>query len=383
MTDIPDDERLTLFIGDGDNAVINPDWINYDVDSNLLTPADAWSLTMSFKAGRLPPVARSGQQAVLKMGSDIVMSGRIDDVKSRVARGAVTIGIKGRDMVGQLLDCSAPIFSEQNLGFSDVVAKLVRPFGVTKIQVPADKPLRDKIVIQPGEKAWDVLRHAAEAVGLWPWAEPDGTLVIGGPDYSAAPVAMLIHRLDQPEQNNVLSLDVSESVARSYSQVTVLGQAHGGGHHRKASNIKGVYTDPSVTFYRPLVVVDHEIESAAMAKERAHKLASDARLERWTCEVSVRGHRINSPGFTGHGKAWRAGARVHLVDETHGLDGIYYVIGRRFAGGWDRLRTTVLTLKEDGAWIVAAHPHKKRGRRGGDKTLQTLDLSHGAVVAGS
>lgn len=374
---VPDDERLTLLLGEGDDAFANADWLSYDVDSNLLTPADAWSMTVAFKQGRLPRAAKSGQWVRLAMGADIIMSGRIDDVDSQVTRTASPITIKGRDVVGQLLDCSAPIVSEQRLSFADVVAKLVRPLGVTKITVQGDPPMREKIIIQPGESAWDALRHAAESVGLWPWAEPDGSLIIGGPDYSAAPVAMLIHRIERPENNNVLGVTVSESIARSYSDVTVLGQAHGGGEGLKSSNIRGSYKDPSVTIYRPKVVVDHQVENSAQATEMAHKLAMDARLERWTATVPVRGHRINCPGWPGHGKPWAAGMRVHLVDEAHRLDGIYYVIGRKFSGGRDK-RATTLQLKEDKAWIVAVHPHKQRSHRAAGGGEKVWDVSQGA-----
>jgi len=374
---VPDDERMTLLLGDGSAAVANADWLSYEVDSNLLTPADAWSLTLAFAQGRLPTAARSGQWLRLKMGADVVMSGRIDDVDSLASRAASPVTIKGRDVIGQLLDCSAPIFGEQRLAFKDVVAKLVMPFGVKVAPPQGNPPMREKIIIQPGESAWDALRHAAESVGLWPWAEPDGTVVVGGPDYSAPAVAMLIHRIERPEQNNCLSVRVAESIARSYSEVTVLGQAHGGGDALKASNIKGSYKDPSVTIYRPKVVVDHQVETKAQAEERAHKLAMDARLERWTATVPVRGHRINCPGWPGHGQPWAAGMRVHLVDETHRLDGIYYVIGRRFSGGAGRQRLTTLTLKEDKAWIVAHHAHTKRARRmQGDGLI--IDATHGA-----
>ncbi|MFX8035950.1 hypothetical protein ABTK80_20075, partial [Acinetobacter baumannii] len=93
--------------------------------------------------------------------------------------------------------CSAPVFTSQNLTLDQVVAKIVMPLGVTKIRIDADNALRrEKVSVEPGDTAWDALAHAAEANGLWPWFEPDGTLVVGGPDYNAAPVATLVHELD-------------------------------------------------------------------------------------------------------------------------------------------------------------------------------------------
>ncbi|RAP64300.1 hypothetical protein WKI72_12895 [Candidatus Erwinia dacicola] len=50
-----------------------------------------------------------------------------------------------------------------------------------------------KVSPEPGDSAWDALKRVAEMSGLWPWMAPDGTLIIGGPDYSATPVDTLIH----------------------------------------------------------------------------------------------------------------------------------------------------------------------------------------------
>ena len=375
-----EDERITLLIGSGAQAIAHAEWVSYDVDSQMLTPADGWSLALTMQQAKVPSVIQSGAPVQLKMGNDVVMTGRVDDVDSTVSKGGTSLAIKGRDDIGQLLDCSAPIFGEQHLTFESVVAKIVKPLGLTKIDVQgaSTAPKRDKIIIQPGESGWEALVHAVEAAGMWPWMEPDGTLTIGGPNYSLPPVAMLVHRIQGGEQNNVLSVQVSNSMARSYSEVTVLAQSHGGGEGRKTANVKADWRDPSVTFYRPKIVIDHEIENVAMGQERAKKLVTDARLERWTCTLTLRGHRINCPGWPGHGQPWRANVRVHLVDESHGLDGIYYVIGRRMTGGRDRPKTTTLTLKEDGAWIVAAHPHKRRNHRKSAGPGEVWDASHGA-----
>ncbi|MFC0146144.1 hypothetical protein [Pectobacterium cacticida] len=60
---------------------------------------------------------------------------------------------------------------------------------------------------------------------MWPWFAPDGTLVIGGPDYTKPPVASLIMRMDG-KGNNVLSLADASSIDKSFSELTVLAQSH-------------------------------------------------------------------------------------------------------------------------------------------------------------
>lgn len=368
-------DRVNLLLGGRSHA----DWLRYEVDSDLLTPADAWSVTLSMSPeGVIPAAVRSGEPAELRLANDPLMVGRVDTVSLRARKGEVQLTIDGRDNSGQLLDCSAPVFTSQNLTLDQVVVKIVRPLGVTKIRIDADNALRrEKVSVEPGDTAWDALAHAAEANGLWPWFEPDGTLVVGGPDYTAAPVATLAHEL-AGAGNNVLSLDLVDSLSLSHSEVTVLAQTHGGGELRVArTGVKATYTDPSVRGYRPRIVVDHESDTPAHARERARKLTLDSRLARWELRATVPGHRINAPGQPAHGEPWRPGQRIAVRSRPYGLEGIYFLMARTFRGGRGQPTVTELTLKEDGVWIVNAHPHKRRHRRGKNAgPAAVLDISN-------
>lgn len=340
--------------------------MHYEVDSDLLTPADAWSVSLALNAdSKVPAAVRSGELAELRINNVPLMVGRVDAVRLRMRRGEVQLSIDGRDNSGQLLDCSAPVFTAQNLTLDQVVAKIVRPLGVTKFRIDADNALRrEKVSVEPGDTAWDALEHAAVANGLWPWFEPDGTLVVGGPDYTVAPSATLV--FDRAgRENNVLSMDLVDSLSLSHSEVTVLSQTHGGGELREAKNaIRGRYREPSVTTYRPRIVVDHESDTLAHANERAEKLALDSRLVRWELKATVPGHVINAPGMPGHAEPWRPGMRVQVRSDVFGLSGVYFLMARTLRGGRGQQALTELTLKEDGVWIVNAHPHKRRHRRG-------------------
>lgn len=355
-------DRVNLLLG----GLAHADWLRYEVDSDLLMPADAWSVSLALDGARsIPAAVRSGEPCELRLGDDPLMVGRVDAVRLRTRKGEVQLTIDGRDNSGLLLDCSAPVFTSQNLTLDQVVAKIVKPLGVTKIRIDADNALRrEKVSVEPGDTAWDALAHAAEANGLWPWFEPDGTLVVGGPDYTAAPVATLVHELDGAG-NNALDLELVDSLALSHSEVTVLAQTHGGGELRVArAGVKATYTDPSVRGYRPRIVVDHESDTPAHARERARKLTLDSRLARWELKAFVPGHRINAPGSAAHGLPWRPGQRVAVRSRPYGLEGIYFLISRTLRGGRGQPTITELTLKEDGVWIVNAHPHKRRHRRG-------------------
>ena len=100
--------------------------------------------------------------------------------------------IQGCDDAGVLLDCSAPLFNVQDMDLNQIIEKIVKPLGLAKIRIDAAKTDKThKVQIEPGSRAWDALLEYAEVNGLWPWLEPDGTLVIGGPDYTTAPIAEL------------------------------------------------------------------------------------------------------------------------------------------------------------------------------------------------
>lgn len=332
-------------------------WTSYSIDSDLLVPADAWDVKLSKPAGHMPQVVRAGMPIRVKIGDDTVLVGYIDDVHRRTSKREKSLAISGRDYAGILRDCSAPIFTARQVTLEEVVSNIVKPLGITKIQISTSmsQSTWDKISVEPGDSAWDALVHAAEGEGLWPWFDPDGTLIVGGPDYNAPPVATLILR-DNGHGNNVEWFDEDQSIAERYSQVTVLGQSHGTVHATGKNAIRATVKDSSVPVYRPKIHVDHDAPNLAAAEARAKKIISDSALAAHTLRASVRGHR------TSDGVLWKPGQRIHVIWEEYDVDAIYFLMGRRFTGSRAGART-LLTMKEDGVWIPDAHPHSGRRHR--------------------
>lgn len=353
-------ERVELLIA----GRAHGDWERYSVESDLRTPADAWSVTLGLTDHQLPAEVVEGAEVEVRVGGERAMIGRIDLVEEPVGKNEHTVSLSGRDGAAVLVDCSAPIFVARKPDLAEVVAKVVKPLGVTKIRIDADQTLiREKINVEPGDTAWDALAHAAEANGLWPWFEPDGTLVVGGPDYSTLPVATLIMRRDG-KGNNIEHAALKRSIENRFSEVTVLGQTHGTEQEEGKNALKATVRDPSVSWYRPKVVVDHEADSTAICRDRARKLLADSRLDGFTYTVEVKGHRIVAPSQPSNGKLWTPGQRVYVKDEVHKLDGVYFLMGRKFIGGRNSRTFTELILKEDGVWVLDAHPHKRKHRLG-------------------
>ncbi|MFJ5319250.1 phage baseplate assembly protein [Pectobacterium versatile] len=377
------------------NGKAHTDWSRYQIDSDFLIPADAWSVSLGLPDGKFPADVVRGAPVTVKVGSDTVMTGRIDSVQRSVARSGVTLSLSGRDSAAILVDCAAPILTARQVGLEDVVAQIVRPLGITKIRIEAESAIRsDKISAEPGERAWDMLLRACAGRGLWPWFAPDGTLVIGGPDYTKQPVASLVMRIDGTG-NNVLSLSDASSIDKSFSELTVLAQSHA--HSASGSStaivdvtddtpinidtdtgtaetgqhgMRAVVKDPTVNYYRPQVLVVGDADNQEQINYRARKALADAKLNGYSLTAIVYGHR------TSDGVLWEPGQRIHVTSEYHGIDAVFFLMGREFSGGRPGGTTTTLRLKEDGVWIPDAYPKKKKQRkRKGKGELAIVDVA--------
>lgn len=342
------------------------DWTSYSIDSDLMIPADAWSFSLGPVVGNLPAMLAEGREAKVKVAGQVVMSGRIDALTHEADRSGRSITINGRDGAAALVDCAAPIFVSKQISLAEIVAKVVRPLGIVKVRIDADATsIREKVNVEPGEAAWDTLQHAAEANGLWPWFAPDGTLVVGRPDYTQPPVATLVMKIDGAE-NNLVSLAETRDVSQRFSEVTVLGQSHGTASEAGKHNIKTTVKDSGVAWYRPRIVTDHEAGTVAIAQARGRKLIADARLQGYGLVATLNGHAVDAT--VAKPVLWTPGQRVHLVSEPHGIDATFFVMARRFTGGRAQPTRTMITLKEDGVWQLDAHPHQRKRRRGKNST---------------
>jgi len=352
---MPANEIVSLLI----NGRVHDRWESYEIDSDLQTPADAWHVTLGLRTNELPDFVKPWDTVVIKVGNDTVMTGRVDEISDSIDKHSKTLTLSGRDYAAVLVDCAAPIFVARQITLEQIIAKVVRPLGIANVRIDADSTrTREKINIEPGDRAWDALQNAAEANGLFPWFTPDGTLVVGGPDYSTQPVATLVMRFDGKD-NNCEHISRTRNVANQFSQITVLGQFHGTEHETGKHNIHSTVEDKAVTFNRPQIVVDHESDNIAVAKDRARKLLADGRLSAFDLIIKVKGHRIAKDGLL-----WTPGQRVQVESEPHGINGIYFLMARTFVGGRDDSASTELKLKEDGVWVLDAHPHKRKHRRG-------------------
>lgn len=335
-------------------------WDGWSIESDLLTPSDAFELELHTKnATRLPEVIKEGAPCSLTLDGDRVLTGQIDEFEHDISRRGISMRINGRDLAAPLVDCSSPFVSMREATLAQILDQVVKPLGAYKVEIRADQAkTRRRVQVEPGQTAWEALLQVAEANGLWPWVEPDGRLIIGGPDYTTPPVGALVMREDGVG-NNIERLAVRRSIANRYSQITVLGQ-HGqyanDGLDTKRSHLRSQIQDDTLArrgIFRPKVVVDSSSESQDMATTRARKLLADSRLEGFEIRAVVKGHRADN------GQVWTPGQRVYVRSEPHGLNDIYFLMSRtlRLARGEGAI--TELRLREDKMWVLDGNKVKK------------------------
>lgn len=343
------------------------DWTEYEIDSDFLTPADAWRVDLGAPSAKSPSDLALWAPVRVRLGRETVLVGRIDGCERYTVKGERRLSLKGRDLAAVLCDCSAPIFTAQEVDLAAVVATIVRPLGISSIRMESSGR-RQKVAVEPGMTAWDALQAACEMNGCWPWFAPDGVLVIGGPDYTAAPVGELV--MDPAgERTNCKSLTVAQDAAELYSEVTVLGQTHGTASRGGQHDIKAMARDDDLAargIKRPLVAVEGDCDSQDLAARRARKMLADGRLSALTITAEVRGHGPTS------GVHWTPGQRVRVVSPADRLDGTYFLMRRTFRGGQNIGQTTTLVLKEDGVWMPDAGKRRKSRKLTGP--LRVVDL---------
>ena len=344
---------LILSIGGRSHA----DWITYEIDSDLLTPADAWRVSLG-GAHALPEVVQPGADCVMRYGTDTVMVGVVDEIAEQLDKRGHSISLSGRDLAGQLLDCSAPVFNELEVPLSKIVKAICDPLKITQRRIDAAATqTRHKVSTTPGQTSWEVLQNAAEANGLWPWFDPSGTLILGRPDVPKEAAATLIMSRDNPAQNNVLSATFTRNLTDVYSEVRVLGQAAGSEGVRAMRGVWGSAKAGNPPRYRLKISTDYESDNHKIAEARAKKELDDGLLKSRCVSCTVRGHRTDA------GLLWTPGMRVSLKLDALGVTGVWLLMSRTLRGGRDSGTLTELKFYPDGLWQVDAHPHSRVQRK--------------------
>jgi len=336
-------ERASIVIGD----VEYKNWVSYEVESDLLTPADAFS----FEVGSLTPdrllLAYPGQKVTVKVGSELLIVGRLDEASVRYSARDLSLQVTGRDQAAALVDCSVKTeWNFYSMSLEAVAKKVLAYYGIAA-SVDASDGAKEKISqvkAQPGETAWEFLDRYARRQEVLMWFRPDGTFALQAPNEGSSELTFG-YFLNTPVGTNILEGDVRWNIAERFSQVTVLGQE--ADFEGETSQPTATQTDSEIEglgLFRPLVIVDSEAENTQAADRRARWERDRRRADGLTLTYTVRGHQQD-------GRLIVPNKIALVMDERCGISGSYLITAARYSCSKDSGPRTRVTLRRKGALL--------------------------------
>jgi len=352
---MPSSQAITLVVGS--SAWRN--WTSYEVAAQFETPADSWRIEVRAPSSAQLAQLQLGAVVILMVERSTVLRGRLDRRElRRTTKGGTVVVLSGRDLAGQLVDCTTPTsWAWRNISLAGLAAKAVSELGLA---VTVDAHSDAQVVLpwvkaEQGETYWQVLERYARKARLMPWMSPAGALRIGRPDYTSTPVASLINAISPAKKNqtNVLEALFVDDITQRFSSVTVLGQSKGsdsmfGGN---AAHLRGEAVDADLAALgvaRPLVMDDGDLRSSREARDRAEWEVSHRIYQGRSLEYVVAGHGP-TPSST-----WRLDTMVNVYDELAAIEGPWWVAGYRLLRDGSAGSRTALTLRPPNALLPPA-----------------------------
>lgn len=286
-----------------------------------------------------------------------VLTGFIDRLSVSITNDDRTIEISGRDVTGDLVDCSAQTTPSE---FKLVtIAQLAAIFVTAPFAIPVvfDTDIGapfEKFTVKQGESVFELMTRAAKLRGLLIQATETGTLLITNRASAASQIPAL-GRLVQGQ--NILDARASYDYTDRFTTYTVLGQAGATDvFNRKAvSQVVGVATDPFLTDVLPprpnrpkTIIADGSIDFASAIK-RANWEATTRAARAVEVSIKVQGWR-QLPTATA--PLWRPNLLVPVDMPFIGQQvGQMLITGVQFSKSISEGTTTTLRLTRPDAYI--------------------------------
>lgn len=333
--------EITLQIG---GYSINS-WDSVSIDSQIDTPAENWSFKLFQVDGDpLPKDIAGAKDIKVFYNKELVLTSIADKVAEAVNRDGYGLEISGRDLVGQLIDCSVPIFSGRQMTLEELFSRFVLAGDLGSqfhaVSIQNNSWLKNKVSVEPSESLWDAIAKAAAVTGQHVWLEPNGTLVVGDPfanPYRVQTSLRLMKPLDN--SNNVLDLSYVNDVSSVFSEIKILGQDTKG-----KPVLSSVTSNTQYGFNRLKIISMGDVETQAEANTTLEKIKKDNDLQAYSLDATVDGWTVDSKVWT---PSW------HLNVETNALSNAtakWAVYGRTLLLSRNEGKTTKLRMKRQSDW---------------------------------
>ncbi len=293
-------------------------WTSMNITHSLEDMAGQFSLSLTMKwpdATSMP--IKQGQSCTVKIGSDLVLSGYIDDWLPSYDAETVKLEVQGRSKTLDLVDCSVVLSSGQlnGLTLTEIAKRVCKPFGIDVVAEVDTGAAFSKVTVEQGETAFEFLDRLAKQRAILMTTNSAGNLVL-----TKASSTVLDVRLQLGV--NILAARGRFSWRDRASQYIVKGSASGGGASwddvspKQIGGMQTIVTDPEINRYRPKIVISEDIVTAGGSSMRGQWQKQRTIGQSNQTEITVAGWRTG--GETG--ELWSVNKRVQIIDELQGLN---------------------------------------------------------------
>jgi prophage tail gpP-like protein len=334
----PLEDGVTVFI---DGAKAFNGWESVKVDKNLDSIANRFSMVIDdrFLATGEPWPLKPGVGVEIFIGSERVMTGRIEKIDIGFSAGNRSFTISGRSKAGDLVDSSALGDAEyNNIALDKLAETLVSPFGL-RVFLSVIPKVIEKFAIKPGESVFDALDRAARLQGfLWVSTRAGNIRLTKA---ARARAASELH-----EDVNLKSASATFDDSQRHDQYIVRGQRAGNDELNglNAAGAEGKSFDRGISRYRPLVVVAEGAVDSDQAATRAGWEASSRIAKAVQVSVQVQGWRQENKSL------WGLNQIVRLRSRILGLNKDFLITGVSHSKSLTAGTTTDMTLVRPDAY---------------------------------
>jgi prophage tail gpP-like protein len=346
-------------------------WTGIVVDRHIENMSSKLELTVAenWGDGLAPWQLKKFDAFTLSFGSDLVMTGYIDDYNPSFDENGHSVRISGRSKTAQLIDCSPDFPGGQFRGYAlpAIARGVCQPFGITVVDQVGSTLTFPDATLQRTEKGFTFLQRLGRLSSVLLTDNPQGNLVLtqAGSTRASSSLAQGI---------NIKRASARISGVKQFSQYIVLGQsaigsALAGGLGQEDSGpitpvqtqLRAVATDTSVPLYRPHTLFAEAQLSQAGMQARAEWERNYGYGRTTQLDVTVVGFR------QGDGSLWRINQIVGVDAQFLEVNQDLLIIGVKHVMDPSQGIYTVLTLAPIEGYTPMAGQvkiHTAKGKKG-------------------
>lgn len=263
-------------------------WTEARISRSIALIAGTFSLSFTNAFVDKLPRIQTGLSCKIFKDDELQMTGFIDSVDISFDKKAVTLTVNGRDITGDLADCSTQGDASewQGLVFEKLVAEVVNPFGIKVITKQGFKGTKiETVSYDQGTAVFELIKKHAEKQEALVFPSKEGDLIIGTTGTEFLDFALI-------EGENVLTATGSYDASDLFSDYIIKGSKDPSpleSDERLSTQSQSIFKDKLIKRTRPIIIIQEGATDNEFAKRRAAWEGKTRRANAKTFNVEVQG----------------------------------------------------------------------------------------------